>query len=258
MAKIIHSPLVSESTRKSLPSEVLGEHRSVPVDALSPTSFAVAAADSERENSVSVEQFEQVQVERDEALAHLAQLQKELAAIKEQLREREDAETQQGYQCGFERGMEEARAELAGEFETLTKLMENLATEQLRLAEGGEELAVEIAYAAIVKILGQSASDFNLCVAAVKQAISDIQEKDGLILRLSLADYRRFQQEQPSWLEQGVSQYIELRADESVALGGCIVETRGGSLDARLEVQMEKLKVLLLKTNRDSTVESQP
>ena len=36
-------------------------------------------------------------------------------------------------------------------------------------------------------------------------------------------------------------------ADEKVALGGCIVETEGGLLDARIETQIERLRGALLK-----------
>jgi len=43
---------------------------------------------------------------------------------------------------------------------------------------------------------------------------------------------------------------VELVADEEIGLGGCVVETSGGSLDARIETQVQHLRETLLKVRR--------
>jgi flagellar assembly protein FliH len=48
------------------------------------------------------------------------------------------------------------------------------------------------------------------------------------------------------WLKRHGSGPIQWRADETVRLGGCVVHTDRGSLDARLETQLWALHEILL------------
>ena len=43
---------------------------------------------------------------------------------------------------------------------------------------------------------------------------------------------------------------LEIVADDSIALGGCLLETARGGLDARLETQVQRLRELLLAARR--------
>jgi flagellar assembly protein FliH len=67
----------------------------------------------------------------------------------------------------------------------------------------------------------------------VREAMRGMLAKEGLVVRLSPTDYGA--------LGPSPEPKVEVVADERVALGGCIIETSGGTLDARLEVQLQQL-----------------
>jgi flagellar assembly protein FliH len=101
---------------------------------------------------------------------------------------------------------------------------------------GAEEAMVEIAFAAVCKVLGEAAASEEGVRAMVQEAMRQIRAKEGLVLRVAPADYERL-----AGLSLGEGAKLELVADERVALGGCLIETAGGTLDARLEVQLRQL-----------------
>jgi len=148
-----------------------------------------------------------------------------------------------GYREGLERGEREARAALAEEKALLAKETERLRAlagslgEALGRAIGGaEDAMVEIAFAAVCKVLGEAAASEEGVRAMVQQAMREVRAKENMVLRVAPADYERLAR-----LSNGESGRLELVADERVALGGCLIETAGGTLDARLEVQLRQL-----------------
>jgi flagellar assembly protein FliH len=70
----------------------------------------------------------------------------------------------------------------------------------------------------------------------VQQAARQLRAKENLVLRVAAADHARLA---GKIVVEGAR--LEVVADERVTLGGCLVETAGGTLDARLEVQLRQL-----------------
>jgi len=142
-----------------------------------------------------------------------------------------------GYRDGREHGEKEAKAELAQETERLQGLGASLRAALEQGIAGMEDAMVEIAFAAACKVLGQAAASEEGVRSMVQEAMRQVRSKEGLVLRVSPADYELLAARAP--LAEGVK--LELAADERVASGGCLIETSGGTLDARLEVQLRQL-----------------
>ena len=142
----------------------------------------------------------------------------------------------EGYREGLERGEREGKALLAEETEQLRRLAASLG-EALEGAIGGaEDAMVEIAFAAACKVLGEAAVSEEGARAMVQQAMRQARAKEGLVLRVAPAD-----QALVAGHVAADGARLEVVADERVALGGCLIETAGGTLDARLEVQLRQL-----------------
>lgn len=189
---------------------------------------------------------ERLTAEREAALERAKVAEQQLAELREQLdRERNNAR-ELGCREGFEQGCEQALAEQSKEIEAIRTLLRSLSSEQVQLIGMVEDAAVEIGFAATVKLLGQASVDHSLVVAMVKQAMGQVSQREGLVIRLSPADCRRIEQFRARGENSGEWPEIEFRADEKVELGGCVIESRAGSLDARLELQMLELKRLLI------------
>jgi flagellar assembly protein FliH len=139
-----------------------------------------------------------------------------------------------GYRDGYEAGAAQAKAELAKEAEKLARLLGSAEAALARQIEGLEDVTVEIAFAAVCKLLGEAARTEDGVRSLVREAMRGIQAKEGVVVRVAPAD-------RDLLAASNGEGKVEVAADERVALGGCIIETSGGTLDARLEVQLQQL-----------------
>ena len=133
------------------------------------------------------------------------------------------------------------RAALAAEHEALLGLLGAVREALERGIDGAEDVMVEIAFAAACKMLGETAVTEEGVRGLVREAAREIRSREKATVRISHADYERIAAE-PARLQRLAEELkVELAPDERVALGGCLIETAGGTLDARLEVQLRKL-----------------
>ncbi|WP_266158301.1 FliH/SctL family protein [Dyella silvatica] len=105
-----------------------------------------------------------------------------------------------------------------------------------------ESFAIELAYAAVLRLLGEKAADRSLIERLYAQARQAVGEG---IMRLRVA---------PDDLADVGHQAkgIELVADETLPVGSCLLETPRGRFDAGLDVRLELLRQALLRTLRDT------
>lgn len=174
-----------------------------------------------------------------------------------------DAEEHQlGFEQGYRDGLRQARAELEGvaaearteweqqaqaalddaqealraERERLVAMAEALAAaldEDLRWAESA---AVEMAYAAMLHVLGDKAADRSLVAALCDQARRELG--GGVVsVRVAEADAAAL---------RDLAGGIPVVADASLPAGSCVLESRRGRFDAGLEAHLEQLRKALL------------
>jgi flagellar assembly protein FliH len=89
----------------------------------------------------------------------------------------------------------------------------------------------------------------------VREAISGVRERERLVVRVSPRDHKLFAGENIA-PKNGDAGSIELVADERVELGGCLIETSSGTLDGRLETQLQRLCDTLASVARTAVVEA--
>jgi len=137
------------------------------------------------------------------------------------------------------------RAEHAAEqarLETATtdamRLLETLAQGVAGLEHELEDAVVEIAYAAVLRILAVVAVDEDLVRALCRQALSDVVQRPA-VLRLHPDDA-----ELATALADGSD--VRIEADKRLAPGQCRVQTRRGDYDTSLADRLETLRLALL------------
>jgi flagellar assembly protein FliH len=162
------------------------------------------------------------------------------AAVREDLRRQAFEE---GYRDGLESGTKEARAALDEETERLRALAGSLRDALEQGIAGAEDAMVEVAFAAVCKVVGEAASREDGVRAIVREAMRQVHAKEGLVVRVSAADHALL----CAHGSLGEGAKVELAADERVGPGGCLIETSGGTLDARLEVQLRQLLAALVR-----------
>jgi flagellar assembly protein FliH len=173
--------------------------------------------------------------------AELAQLQARLEGLETALDEAE-ATREAAVTAALEQGREEARqaADDLGA-ERLQALRDRLAqTAQECLAQLKEQgdLAVEIALAAIHKILGEASPRSALVEELVSNAIGQVSGGLVLAVRVSAKDFAAEEELAALASELGA---VRIVRDADLPCGGCELELTLGTIDASLDVQLAAL-----------------
>lgn len=153
---------------------------------------------------------------------------------------------QEAAEAGRIRGHEAGRAEWADRIDRLDSLLASLRT---RLAEGlanQEDLLVELAFEATARILGQAAPTREGVQGVVREALVSLRDREQVVLLVAPGDLDMVRSMGVELARLAGSKGLEIVADDRVEWGGCLIETAGGGLDARLETQVHRLRDLIL------------
>lgn len=187
----------------------------------------------------------------------VAEVALEAAETKErELREAFEKAKQDGYQAGLDAGKASAQKELEQAVGQIKELLHSLKDLNEALFQEMEDSAAEVVFEAVTKIIGQTAIDKQTAFSATRAAIEQLKGRERLIVRVSAKDYEMVKaalNDQEAAVPFATS--VSVIADNLVQLGGCMIETEAGSLDARLEIQLQRLKETLLgvrKSNDDA------
>ena len=157
---------------------------------------------------------------------------------------REEAE-EKGYAEGYQKGQEKAKREADAEISRINALIAGLDRERGKLVLESEDNIVEVIFAAVIKIVGESLLNREGVIKMIRNNISQISKYDRLVLRLSQRDYDVLTSADKETIYPGV----DLMIDPDIECGGCILETKTGRLDARLEKQFVRFKTTLLEAH---------
>ncbi|HET7369349.1 MAG TPA: FliH/SctL family protein [Gammaproteobacteria bacterium] len=135
-------------------------------------------------------------------------------------------------------------AELEAFATKLQTMIDAVRQERSACAREAEALAVEIASAATLKMLGESAQSRTLLPRLVHAALRELDPAQSLRIRISPADHAGL----PTSLTDGLPKDIELIADAKLTPASCVVDHRRGHLDASLLTQLDAFRETLLDT----------
>lgn len=146
---------------------------------------------------------------------------------------------------GAEQGRNEAMARVKKDMATAVATLESLAQaaeaafarEQQQLADQCTAIVAE----AIARIAGPALTSREATLGLVTTMLARLKDEREIVVRVSEGDLPLLQGELPALRAAASGHAVSLVADRRVTLGGCIVDTRLGSLDGRLETQLAGL-----------------
>jgi flagellar assembly protein FliH len=151
---------------------------------------------------------------------------------------------------GFEAGLQRGAAAYTEQIDELANVVASARSALESGIAGTEDVMVEIAFEAVCKILGDAVGDSAGVVAVVREILRTVHERERLVVRVSPAQHEILLQHRGQLLKGEDGMTIDFVADERVTLGGCLVETTGGTLDGRLETQLQRLIDTLTSARR--------
>lgn len=161
---------------------------------------------------------------------------------------------------GERTGRETAHAEAVAQFaKEQTTLMAAMRTAVSHLDATKEDIAIE-AERNLLDFAVEVASRLTFAIgrlhreaviANLRKAIDLVGRATDLTIRVHPEDLKTLRDFAESTLQQlNASRSVDLVADESIAPGGCCVETTRTRIDARLETQVDEMLLLLLGEKR--------
>ncbi|HEX7647932.1 MAG TPA: FliH/SctL family protein [Noviherbaspirillum sp.] len=161
-----------------------------------------------------------------------------------EVRERAIQAEREAYEAGFKKGEEDARHAAGQQFERLEKLIGSLGAARQQVIDESQDSIVEIAFSALCRIVGDAAMTREVVIGMARQAIARCRDREPITIHLNPQDCALLQQADLSSVT--FEDRITLERDPSIRLGGCIIDGATGTLDARLEVQLERLRETLV------------
>lgn len=171
-----------------------------------------------------------------EAARILGEAQSSLSKLQEEARER-------GYTDGWKRGVVAGEAEIARSLEAVRQIAQSAHIERTQLVKECElniaALAIDVAKA----VVGEEVTlNPNIVARTVERALEKVGADNPIKIRLNPEDYKLLV---PYW-EKGSGPgekpvQWEAVEDEHVARGGCIIDTKCGTIDAQVDTQLWKI-----------------
>ncbi|MFH1874123.1 MAG: FliH/SctL family protein [Pseudomonadota bacterium] len=140
---------------------------------------------------------------------------------------------------GFEKGQQQGLAEVT------EKLVQLEAIREKFYAQAEPEL-IKLATAIAEKVIGQIVIEKpEVIMNVVKQAL-ERSLGDRITIKLNPEDYKTIQESNFEFRDiLDRTKRLHLKEDDTIAKGGCVVETEVGTIDAQIETQLEAIKKAL-------------
>ena len=177
-----------------------------------------------------------------------ASVKKEAEHILEEAKIKAEQIEKEAYKKGFEEGK---RKGLEEEKKVVEPLIETVKKELLEIGRVKEEIyrsieseMLELVLAVSKKVIHKEVTtDRDTVLNTIRAAISSVVSKEEIKIKINQEDLELAKEIKVdiSSLIEGVKN-ITVEGDISVGRGGCIVETNYGSIDARIEQQIEAIE----------------
>ena len=129
---------------------------------------------------------------------------------------------------------------------TMRNLVEMARVERHKLMESAEPELVRLAVGIAERVLHQQiALDRGVVVEMAKVAIGRLVEKESITVRVNPGDLERMKEHRDELLDSGELKNFRVVEDQRVDRGGVLVETDGGTIDARISTQLNEAKRVL-------------
>lgn len=250
MATVIRSPRVNDHPRK-LKKEVGVELNDdlEKAEAILPEQHSrveVEEIAGPYEPEISPEDVAELRHKAEVAEERAGKAERAMAMLREELEKCRAEAREQGYAAGYEESCRKADAEYRENLEVIERISQGFLGRLDNLVAESEDLIVETIYVSVLKIIGEQLIDKDSIAKMVRHVADQLIHAENFVVRLSPSDCDLLKKSRKKLFPENEPASVRLVPDNRVELGGCILESAGGSLDARLEVQLSRLKEVLL------------
>jgi flagellar assembly protein FliH len=158
-----------------------------------------------------------------------------------------EEELQRKIEEAFGKGAEEERRQadedLACIYSALSEAISVVSKLRGKIIRESEDELLKLAFMVAKKIVRQEIKhDRRILAQLVSEALREFPEQHDIVVSLHPEDYKVITANRQLFLAGvGDDRQITLKSDETTTLGGCVVESSTGVIDARIEAQLDEI-----------------
>ncbi|MDF2668700.1 MAG: flagellar biosynthesis protein [Paenibacillus sp.] len=165
---------------------------------------------------------------------------------------------QNGHETGYQKGYSEAQKSIQDQYEQLIvsakSIIEHGTILKQQMIQEAEPFLIELSCSIAEKVIGRQLSlEPEWVIASIRKVLQRKREQGVISLCVSPSQFA-FVQDFREELQLSLDSQAELQVlpDPSVGEFGCVVRSSFGSIDARVDTQLEEIKAALLQLFRRS------
>ena len=167
---------------------------------------------------------------------------RERAEEEERLRRIAEQEAyERGYAEGVQEGVHREKRELSPTVASLEGLLMEAGTLKGEILKQAKKDIVDLAFAIAGKVIHREVdTSRDVVLAILSDALDRADGSDDITIRVHPDDCRHIREVTPGFMDSHGD--IVLKEDETIGCGGALIETCWGSVDARLDRQLDKIR----------------
>jgi len=162
-----------------------------------------------------------------------------------------DVSYNQGFQDGFAKASNELSQQynnqIKEKYNHLEAIFENFDQNVFAYGKSFDEVVVELSLMISEKILRKSIKNDSSIKEILKEALDKVLGANSIQIKLNPSDYEIIQTDSENFLSKNALTQISFDPDDKIQMGGCLVLSDIGNVDARISSQMEEIKKNLTK-----------
>jgi len=174
-------------------------------------------------------------------LPHILEKEKQEQAHKQEL----ENEFTKGYEAAKKQITEELEQKHSEELLNQSKDFYNIIStfeEKFKVFESDfHNLVIKVSERIAEKILQKELKDNSIIEKLLDQNLRKIIGANDIIIKLNPADYELIQKSSKQYLTASSESRIRFEPNENILIGGCLIESEIGNLDARIESQINEI-----------------
>jgi flagellar assembly protein FliH len=193
----------------------------------------------------------------DQAVAEVRQEAAAAAAqVETEQQQKLDQVHAERYEEGYNKGVADQSAEVEEAVQRLDVLHEALKQDRSQVLLQAENLVLELASALALRVARiRVEEDHKILVHVIRSALEHLSEESNLVIKVNKEDMAIARKFVVKWVEKvGTDAILKVQVSDHVGRGGCMIEGREESVDARLEEQFtvlrEAMKTEVFEENR--------
>jgi flagellar assembly protein FliH len=171
-----------------------------------------------------------------------------IAEARQQTIQLQDEAFNQGKALGFEEGRLQGYHETEALLKDASRIVEQARQERVEIMEHCEKDILELALAVATRVIHTEITiNQDIVLAVVKDAIRKAKDQERVVIRVNPIDFETVAAEKQTLQTLlGREMGMDIRGDLGVDSGGCVIETDYGTIDARIDTQLDTVKKALL------------